>query len=91
MDSGFQEALGHGDGFGLSDGGLGGGDEVSPRVDAVDLRGFAEAVEDLGDVNTPFGTGAVVILPFLEPDREVNAPPRYCRGARSLRGPFSPG
>ena len=63
MDGGFQEILGHGDGFGLADGGLGRGDEVSPRVDAVKLRGLAEAEEDLGNVNAPFGTGAVVILP----------------------------
>ena len=63
VEGSFQKSLGHGDGFGLADGGLGHGDDVSARVDAVELRGLAKAVEDLGNVNTSFGPGAAVILP----------------------------
>ena len=40
VDGGFQKSLGHGDGVGLADSRLGRGDEVSARVDAVELRGL---------------------------------------------------
>ena len=62
-DGGFQEVVGHGDGPRLADLGLGRGDEINARVNVLELRGFAEAIEDLGNMNAPLGAGTVVIFP----------------------------
>src|SRR5690242_8843380 len=54
--------LGQGGGAGSVDAGVSGGEQVASRLDADELGGLAEGVEEGGDLRAAARAGAVVVL-----------------------------
>src|SRR5213594_2434215 len=57
------EVVGQADGLGVLERGASGGVEVQLRLDAGELGGFEQAVEQRGDLGAALGARAVMILP----------------------------
>src|SRR5206468_7559228 len=57
------EVVRQADGLGVLERGAGGGVEVQLRLDAGELGGFEEAVEQRGDFGAALGARAVMIFP----------------------------